>query len=59
MQTDFTAICLGGSVMQGHQSFARSPRQEQFSPELNPSTQYSPAESFGLLASPVDFNTGR
>jgi hypothetical protein len=59
MQTDFTEICLGGTVMQGHQSFARAPLQQQHSPELEPSTTFDPAESFGLLTPKVNFNTGR
>jgi hypothetical protein len=59
MQTDWDHMALGGTVMLGHQSFARAPLQQQFSPELEPSTAFDPAESFGLLAPKVDFNTGR
>ena len=49
MQTDWDHMALGGTVMLGHQSFARSPGQAQFSPEFYPSTVYEPAPAWGSV----------
>jgi hypothetical protein len=53
MQTDWDHMALGGTVILGHQSFARSPGQAQFSPEFYPSTIYEPAPAFGSVAPKV------
>lgn len=53
MQTSWEHMAIGGSVMLGHQTFIRSPIQQQFSPEFYPSTVYEPAPSFGSVVPKV------